>query len=164
VVVENWRATVKECCFETGEVYFAAQYPLMGTIDEDEYAGYLIDLCKKWGELTNRAAESFYIRTTSSLALGVDAKTGTLKCDSCTDDSYIDYIFIGRRLLYFIWRLGMICATYWGGKQAEESGNMMISIPDMLDWPRPEHLEQVHIAFDMYFGDDPYLGTEGLSN
>ncbi|MCK5291253.1 MAG: hypothetical protein KAR39_04445 [Thermoplasmata archaeon] len=151
---------MKSCCVQAGERFFASNYPWAMPIEQESLTAHLLNLCKKWGKITSPFAENFYVRSTSSLQLGVDAKTGSLKCDACGD--IFDFIFIGNRLFFFIWRINWICATYWD-TQDESEGNQLSFVSGSFDWPRNEHLEQVRTAFDMYFGDDPFLGPEGLT-
>src|SRR5215471_17721113 len=152
---------MKSCCVERGHNYFASLYPLAGSVQEDFLAHHLIDLCKKWGKITSRVVDDIYLRSASSLRLGVNAKTGAIRCNVC--GGRLDYIFIGSRLISFIWRLNMICATYWDVFQKSDS-NKMVGMTGSTQWPREEQLEQVRIALEMYFGDAPLLGTEGLED
>jgi hypothetical protein len=151
---------MKNCCLESGHRYFESNYPLSASVKEDVLAAYLINLCKKWGKITNLFADNIYIRSTSSLALGVDAKTGTIHCDVC--GGTLDYIFIGARLAYFIWRINMTCASYWD--TANKAGEQRLTLEGgSANWPREEQLEQLRIALEMYFGESAFLGVEGLA-
>lgn len=154
---------MKTCCEQTAAKFFAANYPLERSIDQDGLRGYLFDLCQKWGKITYVICEGvkqdFYVRSTSSRLLGVNAQTGFLKCDGC--GNAVPFIFLGRRLYYFIWRINMVCATYFTTQGKPEAGS--ISFSGSPNWPGEDQLEQVRIAFEMYFGDDPFLSTQGLA-
>jgi hypothetical protein len=150
---------MKNCCVQTGEEFFRSKYPFAWSAEEDELTKNLLVLCKKWGKITNLVKDQFFIRTTSSLKLGANAITGGLRCSGCNGD--IDYIFIGSRLFYFMWRINMICATYWT-TQDQSKGNLLHYVGGSSRWPGKEQLEQVRIAYDMYFGDEPFLSAEGF--
>jgi len=148
---------MKDCCLESARSFFVSNYPLSGNEADDHLAARLVDLCKKWGPITSRLADGFYIRCTNSLRLGVDAKTAGIQC---TCGGYVPFIFIGSRLFYFIWRINMVCLTYWGAPNSNGAG--VISFEGSSDWPKEEHLRQVGLAIEMYFGQSPLLSTQGL--
>jgi hypothetical protein len=150
---------MKSCCIDRGERFFSKSYPFAGSIKEDYLTNHLLNISRKWGEITKMLAGNFYIRATPSFRFGVNAETGKLECDKC--GSIFDYIFIGSRLYYFIWRINMICATYWDIEDKSKLNGLSF-IEGSTDWPRNEHLEQLQIAYDMYFGDDMFLDTKGF--
>lgn len=152
---------MKSCCIEAGEAFFKANYPFAFSAENDALAAYLLQLRKQWGPITSFGLDQFYIRSTSSSRLGVDAKTGNLRCLGECGGSVVPYIFIGARLFSFIWRINMICGTAWASGEASKLG--LLNLTPATDWPRKEHIEQVKIAFDMYFGDNPFLSTQGLA-
>ncbi len=55
-------------------------------------------------------------------------------------------------------------ARYSGGIEDERRLSYLHPLSGSTQWPREEHLEQVRIAVDMYFGNSPFLGTEGLAD
>jgi hypothetical protein len=152
---------MKSCCIQTGERFFASQYPFEGPMEQDELATHVLNLCKKWGPITRLVKDQFYIRSTSSPRLGVDAKTGTFRCSAKCNGGLTPYIVIGSRLFYFIWRINMTSATAWSGTTASGSDRVELILDS--NWPRPEHVAQVRTAFEMYFGADALLDTKGLA-
>lgn len=54
----------------------------------------------------------------------------------------------------------MICATFWD--TTERGVDRSFLGRKSPDWPQEEHLEQLHIAVQMYFGTGAFLGTQGL--
>lgn len=152
---------MKECCIKSGENFFKTRYPLEGTIEQDHFMLYLKNLCKKWGDITDFAinTENFYIRTASSPEFGLSAETGTLKCETCSQP--IEYIFLGSRLYYFIWRINMVCATYWEELEADKNNDTK-SLFGSGNWPNQGHMDQLQVAIDKYFGKESFLDTKGL--
>ena len=149
------------CCRQTVEDFFQSQYPLAGPVDSDALARHLLRACRRWGRITSGFANEFNVRTASSRHLGVDAKTGVLPCtESCPNGGRAEYIFIGSRLFYFIWRVNMICGTFW--TTTEQAGRVALE-PTASNWPGPEQVDQLRIALEMYFGDARLMGVEGLS-
>lgn len=153
---------MNRCCVNSGEKFFLNNYPFEKSIEQDDLLIYLKELCVKWGEITNFAinTNNFYIRTSSSPLLGIDAKTGILKCETCS--KAFNYIFLGSRLYYFIWRMEMVCLTYWDRIDNFESGKIK-EIYGSGNWPQKDQIDQLQIAIDMYFSNDSFLDTIGLS-
>jgi len=146
------------CCRKVADEYFYSTYPLESFYAGDPLLRHLLTVAKRWGSLLSSSADEFYIRSTSSPDLGIDAETGMLNCPSCGTANRA--VIIGARLFYFVWRIGMICATFWDTTKKESDRSFLGQ--KSPDWPREEHLEQLHIAVQMYFGTDVFLDTKGL--
>jgi len=149
---------MNDCCLKMADEYFYSHYPLESFQREDFLVTHLLEISKRWGDLLSSSAEEFYIRSTSSPTLGIDAETGILECPTC--GTKIRAVIIGARLFYFVWRVGMICATFWD--TTERGVDRSILGRKSPDWPLEEHLQQLHIAVEMYFGTGAFLGTQGL--
>ena len=106
------RFIVDQRCRESAENYFHSQYFGSGHQNEDALAQHLMSLCQTWGpEVLQPIVDAFYISTTTTASLGVDAKTGTLRCGKKPHDDVVPFIFLGARLFYFVWRVNMVCGT-----------------------------------------------------
>ena len=149
---------MNDCCRNLADEYFYSTYPLESFHADDPLLRHLLTIAKKWGSLLSSSADEFYIRSTSSPDLGIDAETGMLNCPTCGTANRA--VIIGARLFYFVWRVGMICATFWD--TTEQGVDRSFLGQKSQDWPQEEHLEQLHIAVKMYFGTDAFLNTRGL--
>lgn len=76
----TYNIAMNDCCLKLADEYFYSNYPLESFQREDFLLTHLLDISKRWGHLLSLSAEQFYIRSTSSPTLGIDAETGILKC------------------------------------------------------------------------------------
>ncbi len=147
-----------ECCRSHAEAHLQHIAPLQGY--DMPLCNHLTSLLRKWGPLLKEYNDLMVLRCSTSNAIGVNAETYRLACSSCGNGS-APVVVIGSRLFYFVWRLSTICATYYTSAEQMNAAYTRLSGSD--DWPNVEQLEQVRIAYNMYFTNS-WLDTEGLTD
>lgn len=152
-----------ECCRHTANVHFASRFPL--SMGHDDLLEHLGRVAERWG-VPGAFFDLLHVRTSSSPTLGISAQTGRLACQGC--GSVVPYVFLGSRLCYFVWRVALLCGTFWKAESGKsfwkaESGESLVELtPAGGPWPTETVLEQLRLAHDLYFGDDAFLDARGM--
>jgi hypothetical protein len=157
------QSDIPQCCIDAGEAYFLKRFPLEVRGAEDLLRNQLLKIAKKWGPIAQVVTQGTFIRTVSSDISADDvlpyfnAEMRTLRCPRGHDYAFA---LLGRRIYYLVWRIHMICLSFFQESVQTETG---ADFSGPAEWPGPEQVEQLKLALRMYRADT-FLSNEGFGD
>lgn len=157
---QDHRFILQQCCIEAGEAHFYKRFPLEWGAD-DFLRDHLLTLVNKWGPITQAVTRGIFIRTVSSEIDAGDALpyfNAEMQTLRCSKGHIFNFALLSRRVYYLVWRIHIICLSYFQDAGRAEG---VTSYSGTADWPGPEQVEQLRLAFRMY-QDEKFLTNEGF--
>ncbi len=156
------QSDLPQCCFDAGEAYFLKRFPLeLGA--EDFLRDHLLNIGKKWGPITQAVTQGVFIRTVSR---GINADgarpyfNAEMRTQRCPKGHEYKFALLGSRIYYLVWRIHMICLSFFQEAAQAESG---IAFSGPAEWPGAEQVDQLKLALRMYRADT-FLSNEGFGD
>ena len=148
--------------YRRGKSVLSQAFPT-GVGVEDLLRDHILKIGKKWGPITQAVTQGIFLRTVSREISAGDTLpyfNAEMRSLRCPEGHVFHFALLGRWIYYLVWRIHMICLTFFQESSRAEAG-AFFSGP--ADWHEPEQVEQLKLALRMY-SDEAFLSNEGFGD